>query len=537
MCDGVHDACPPDGFQSATEQCRGTFGICDAPEFCTGTSALCPADDYLSEAVICRAVDGVCDVPERCTGVSPLCPSDTYASGPLCRGAADICDVPEFCDGASPDCPTDAFVSVAETCRSSAGVCDAPEHCTGTSAACPTDEFQPDTVTCRDADGICDVPELCTGTNAFCPDNQFAYGTECRESAGICDTPEFCGGASPDCPTDEFQPDTVTCRDADGICDVPELCTGINVYCPDDALAATGTLCRASTGACDPEEVCDGASAFCPADINDICTACGVKFYDLDLDREAGEEEARIEGWEVTLTGPAGELTTTTDEDGVWSFEDLPAGDYLICESEPLEGNWLVTTPPEGCFELAIPSSAAENCELDFGNVCLNGGGARSAGFWSNRNGMTAFLGTDRGASALTMLVSLHLVDGYGDAFDPDNYGRFKEWLMRRSARNMAYQLSAQLAATALNVAKLGVDPARFVWVPGAIGADELGFLTIERLMREVDAELHAHPYTPEGDPARAYQDVLTRGLDHLNNNMNFLSLEPCDFNFEAPMP
>jgi hypothetical protein len=70
------------------------------------------------------------------------------------------------------------------------------------------------------------------------------------------------------------------------------------------------------------------------------------------------------------------------------------------------------------------------------------------------------------------------------------------------------------------------------VWVPGAIGSDDLGFIAVIDLLEEVNAELALHPYTPTGSLYRAYQEGLTEGLDDLNNNRNFLQFEPCDFSF-----
>ncbi len=531
FCDGLRPGCPEDRFLPPDEVCRDSAGICDTPERCTGVGPDCPRDGFL-DGTECRHSEGICDVPEFCNGLGPACPDDRFEPDTeLCRGPDGICDVPEYCTGVGPLCPNDGFAYGIE-CRAADGICDIPEFCTGAAPDCPQDSFVPETEVCRERAGICDLPEYCTGYQADCPGDIYAYGIECRESAGICDIPELCNGAQPDCPTDEFAPRTELCREAEGICDRPEYCTGIAADCPADILAPQGTICRESTGECDPEEVCTGFDISCPENVDDICTACGAKFYDLDLDLNRDEEEALLEGWEITISNPSLLMTTFTDENGAWSFENLPAGEYVICESVPLEENWIQTAPPEDCYELTIPSEEAEQCTLDFGNVCLGAGGARSAGFWSNKNGMAAFMNTDRGASALAMLVSLNLVDGNGNAFNPTSYMQFKEWLVKRTARNAAYQLSGQFAAAALNVMKLGVDPDRMVWVPHALGADDLGFISVMDLLEEVDRELGLHPYTPSGSLYRAYQEGLTEGLDDLNNNLNFLQFEPCDFSF-----
>ena len=104
-----------------------------------------------------------------------------------------------------------------------------------------------------------------------------------------------------------------------------------------------------------------------------------------------------------------------------------------------------------------VPPDAVVN----FGNVCLGAGGGKTLGFWSNKNG--AKIITDSGALA-TIINPLPLVNGSG-AYVADfaNHGAFKSWILGASATNMAYMLSAQLAAMALNVGPGDVDGDAYV--------------------------------------------------------------------------
>ena len=62
-----------------------------------------------------------------------------------------------------------------------------------------------------------------------------------------------------------------------------------------------------------------------------------------------------------------------------------------------------------------------------------------------------------------------------------------------KTATNMAYMLSAQLAAMELNVEGGFVDGSALVYAPGTNGANGLGFATVHDLMSEANAELTLH--------------------------------------------
>src|SRR5262249_46462226 len=82
-CDGVHDACPSDGFASASRVCRAVSDVCDVAETCTGGNADCPADVMLPDG----DGDDVCDAIDLC----PAIPDSDQADGD-CDGRGDECD-------------------------------------------------------------------------------------------------------------------------------------------------------------------------------------------------------------------------------------------------------------------------------------------------------------------------------------------------------------------------------------------------------------------------------------------------------------
>jgi hypothetical protein len=129
-------------------------------------------------------------------------------------------------------------------------------------------------------------------------------------------------------------------------------------------------------------------------------------------------------------------------------------------------------------------------------------------------------------------MVSLNLRDADGFGYDPLNYSDFRTWILDAKAKNMAYMLSAQLAAMELNVFNGKVDGDALIYAPGTTSANALGFATVNAVMAEANAELGLHGLTPAGSPYRSYQEALKNALDRANNNKTFVQPTPCPFTF-----
>jgi hypothetical protein len=250
----------------------------------------------------------------------------------------------------------------------------------------------------------------------------------------------------------------------------------------------------------------------------------GAKFYDADTDGVWDEGEPGIEGWKVHLTGDADEYALTNG-DGEFSF-DVEPGSYLVSEVfPPAPANWVPTT--DTSFG-AVVEEGENYVGPDFGNVCLGcNGGGHTLGYWSNKNGQ-ATLTTYGMPSALSALSGLNLVNGSGVAFNPETYTPFRTWLLNATATNMAYMLSAQLAAMKLNVLTEFVDADALVYAPGVPGTNTAGFISIDDLITAADASLASDGYTPAGDPNRGLQETIKNALDDANNNKNFVCPGPC---------
>jgi hypothetical protein len=239
------------------------------------------------------------------------------------------------------------------------------------------------------------------------------------------------------------------------------------------------------------------------------------KFYDADMDGLKDAGEAYITGWRVFVNGD--DYLTPADLLGI------PVGDYEVEEDTPNEANWIHTTPTSKSITLA----GGDDETVEFGNVCIGAGGGMTLGFWSNKNGEKI------GKDDLPALNALNLVKEDGSPFDPGNsYAAFRSWLLNANANNMAYMLSAQLAAMKLNVLNAKVDGTSLIYAPGTDSANALGFATVNAVMAEANDELGDHNTANAGDAWRSYQEALKNALDKANNNLNFVQDEPCPFTF-----
>jgi hypothetical protein len=140
-----------------------------------------------------------------------------------------------------------------------------------------------------------------------------------------------------------------------------------------------------------------------------------------------------------------------------------------------------------------------------------------------------------------TILNGLNLRTAAGGNFDLSNYLSFSQafaawssWLASANSTNMAYMLSAQLAAMRLNVLAGFVQGGALLYAPElapfigsypTMGLDEDSyFITVNSLMTLANNELGMDDgYTPSGDLRRPYQNALKTVLDRANNNLNFV--------------
>jgi len=266
---------------------------------------------------------------------------------------------------------------------------------------------------------------------------------------------------------------------------------------------------------------------------NAIMTGCGTplqpatgqihvrKFYDANANG-INDDSSPITGWKVSISDGviANDIVGSTPLDAT-----LAPNTYTVAEYVPTQINWLATTPTSASVTVA----AAGDETVWFGNVCVGAGGGLTIGFWTNKQA-ARILGADSGA--LAFLVGLNLRSANGANFDPATVRAFQSWLGSATANNMAYMLSAQLAAMELNVRYGFVSGGALVYSPGTSSANPQGFATVAALMGEANADLAAHGLTKSASPYRAHQELVSRALDNANNNRSFVQSSPCTFTF-----
>jgi len=181
---------------------------------------------------------------------------------------------------------------------------------------------------------------------------------------------------------------------------------------------------------------------------------------------------------------------------------------------------------------------------VSFGNVCLGPGNGLTLGFWSNKNGQKLetcadfiFLNTLCLRNANGSIKTFNASCSTQSVLTADR-AALSTWLLSANATNMAYMLSAQLAAMELNVLSGNppVSGSALVYEPCLItyGYTTTGFISINDLMADASAALCADGLTLSGNPDRAKQECLKNALDHANNNLNFVQGSPCPFSFGA---
>jgi hypothetical protein len=319
----------------------------------------------------------------------------------------------------------------------------------------------------------------------------------------------------------------------------------------------------------------------------------GRKFYDTNRNGVRDEGEALLEGWQFRGIGDSPMIdpavaaanypedspslysaTVTTDSNGKFEFAKLTVGGtYGVCEITPINPAnrvWTATTVRPlhslggASWESQIfcprhvGASEEENDELnantcldqegativvstpagdvnivpgrgpvDFGNVCVATNSGRTLGFWSNKNGQALF-----GSDDLALMVSLNLRNANGSSFNPGSYAQFRTWILKADATNMAYMLSAQMAAMALNVNNGFVDGASYMHIgdaPAGCTVSGLtdGFITVDDLIAAADASLGLYGSTLSGHPQRACQEFMKTALDKGNNNVDGIWVQP----------
>lgn len=328
---------------------------------------------------------------------------------------------------------------------------------------------------------------------------------------------------------------TYTGTHATGVSPGGRFIVGLGPYDDTDNPGGVYILALCAVGATHPADCKYDAFRIPTGDGGDpYATVSGAKYYDANTNGRRDPGEVGIANWDVFYTDHVSDIIPT-DANGDFSVQ-MTQDSYCFVESlggSPWiqTGNLVDQTTVSGGATAALRADksyaisvigGSSIAGLNFGNICVGAGGGLTLGYWSNKNGQARI-----GADDLAALVALHLRGASGGDFDPASTTQLRTWLLSATATNMAYMLSAQLAAMKLNVLNGAVNGGGLVYAPGSISANVNGFATVDALMAEADVELQDHALTLAGSPYRAYQEALKSALDNANNNRSFVQPGP----------
>lgn len=247
--------------------------------------------------------------------------------------------------------------------------------------------------------------------------------------------------------------------------------------------------------------------------------------------------------------GPAEEHDVVTNANGLFSYSEevssttLAGGiDYDVQEVLPSLA-WVPTQGEDGYSGTFTPLNTAA-ADLIFGNTNVGSENGKTIGFWSNKNGQALIDAAD-----IAALNALNLKTASGADAVFTNAASVKTVLLGASATNMANMLSAQLAATVLNLRQGYFGSSTEIYVEGLLtswsgnsqgsnlthnldndgdsasdsdgNVNQYGFASIQGLIDAADAALGASDGTVfAGDAARTYMEALKIAFDGMNNNL-----------------
>ena len=253
-----------------------------------------------------------------------------------------------------------------------------------------------------------------------------------------------------------------------------------------------------------------------------------LKFYDANANGVLDPGDPPLANWPITIS-PLGnaipnQATQLTDAGGsvTWGNLDHFLNPYTVSEGTPIQSNWVHSTPASVNVNVVVD----ETTDVRFGNYCTLGSGGRTIGFWGNKNGLGLLTQSDFASLNALKLVNKDGTDRDFTSTLDNNKRALDAWLKKADATNMAYMLSAQLAAMELNVLHGFVDPTKIAPCYGG---------TIAALITAANDALLADQNTPAGDPHRTTQEALKSCLDSLNNGGPVVSPTPCSYTFAQP--
>jgi hypothetical protein len=271
-------------------------------------------------------------------------------------------------------------------------------------------------------------------------------------------------------------------------------------------------------------------------------TISGLKYYDVNHNGGFDAGEAPLPNWAIDWTDTVSG-TELTNSSGLFEVKNLVEDTYTFTEEQGPAG-WIqtgnvkdesiatfgstVTLEADKSYKVELAESGIVS-GINFGNVCeIQNSNGLTLGFWSNKNGEKILNANDQKWRALLNGSYLRKANGalYTIPLQPakfaDVYKEFRTWILAATATNMSYMLSAQLAATQLDIAYNKLDGTNLVNDP-----DGDGWVTINHVVADAIEFLKTHPNTTAAGADRTLAEAYKNIFDSLNNNIQ--AITPAD--------
>lgn len=269
-------------------------------------------------------------------------------------------------------------------------------------------------------------------------------------------------------------------------------------------------------------------------------TVC--KYYDKNANGIQDTGEPSLTGWPFCIdplgTASPALQTQLTANGGCVTWRNLTTpGDYVVTEADANESNWFHSTSATSL--IVFPPAGGTETRM-FGNYCTSPSGGLTLGFWSNKNGNKLLTGNANGTGTTLLPAVVNLLNapvgtcnsgalrnanGTVHTFT-NSYSAFRTWLLNATATNMAYMLSAQLAALKLDVYFNFVDGNAY---------DLCSSMTVNGLITTASDQLCMDGNTVSGNPTRVGQEMLKNCIDAINNGGPVVPTTPCPYTFPNP--
>ncbi len=268
-----------------------------------------------------------------------------------------------------------------------------------------------------------------------------------------------------------------------------------------------GTLsCNPHSPQCVPVAGCQGFGLFAQDNIGGVAGG-----HEGHLRTATFDESCNVTGEDTTCQGGGGSTGSIT----VCKYYDKNANGFQETGEPSLSGWPFCIDPLDG----GTPALVTQ----------LTGSGGCAT--WSNLTTPGDYVVTEANANESNWFHSTNATslmrnaNGTVHVFT-NTYSAFRTWLLSATATNMAYMLSAQLAALKLDVNFNFVDGNAF---------DLCSNMKVNTLISTACDQLAMDGNTVAGNPTRVAQEMLKNCIDAINNNGAVVPVTPCPFSFPNP--